>query len=232
MAEKRWMYLAVSAILAVGLLAISAILITFGMIGPGLPPSINGWYFPPVPDGYRLGNTRVFTGTGAEHFGMIGEVSTSCPALFPAISQDCIHAEYERLHLNMTPMESRYIVISWCFNRTTTFEDAERILYQELARSGEVSTTDVAVLQAGNEGRVQGVLVPVTQFFSNETSGYFIEYRRPLLKSREDYLIMYYGVLGSRDLGVHAPFLAVLMAKGGIPEDTGTIHPLAGSTLT
>lgn len=230
MAKKRWKCIAVIAILAVGLLAVAANL-TFGMIGPGLPPSINGWYFP-VPDGNRIGNTRVFTGTGAEHFGMIGEVSQSCPVLFPTISQDCIHAEYEQLYPNMTSMESRYIVASWYFNNTATFEDGERILHWELARSGKVTTTGVTILQAGNEGCGLEVLVPVTQFISNKTSGFFIEYRRPLLSSREDYLIMYYGILGSRDLEAHAPFLAVLMSKGGTPEDTGTIHPLADGILT
>jgi hypothetical protein len=114
---------------------------------------------------------------------------------------------------------------------TATFEDGERILHRVLAGSGKVTTTGVTILQAGNEGHGQEVLVPVTQFISNGTSGYFIEYRRPLLSSREDYLIMYYGILGSRDLEAHAPFLAVLMSKGGIMEDTGTIQPLADGIL-
>jgi hypothetical protein len=225
MIKKRWKLVVVVAIIAAGLLVVTFIL-NFMMIGPGLPPSINGWYFPPVPEGYHLGNTRMFTGTGADHFGMIGEVSRSCPDLFPAISQDCIYAEYERLYPNMTSMGSRYIVVSYYFNRTATFKDGEHILYQELASSGKVTTTDMAILQAGDDGQGREVLVPVTQFISNETSGYFIEYQRPLLSSREDYLIMYYGILGSRDLGVHAPFLAILMSKGGIPKDTGAIHPL------
>jgi hypothetical protein len=151
MTKNRWKLILVASILAAGLLAVAATL-NFGVIGPGLPPSISGWYFP-GPDGYHLDSTRMFTGTGAEHFGMIGEVSRSCPALFPTISQDCIHAEYERLYPNMTSMESRYIVVSWYFNRTATFEDGERILYRELARSGKVTTTSVAILQAGDEGR-------------------------------------------------------------------------------
>lgn len=230
MTKNRWKLIVVAAILAAGLLAVAANL-NLGMIGPGLPPSINGWYFP-VPDGYHFGNTRLFTGTGAEHFGMIGDVSRSCPALFPAISQDCISAEYERLYPNMTSMESRYIVVSWYFNRTAAFEDGERILYRELARSGNVTTTGVAILQAGDDGLGREVLVPVTQFIGHGTSGYFIEYRRPLLPSREDYLVMYYGVLGSRDLEAHTPFLVILMSEGGLPAETGAIHPLADDILT
>ena len=99
--------------LAVGLIV--GIYFNFGMIGPGLPPSINGWYFP-SPDGKTFNGTRFFSNTGSEHFGMIGEVSASCPSLFPSISSDCLYGEFERYYANSSPMPERYIVISWYFN--------------------------------------------------------------------------------------------------------------------
>lgn len=219
--EKRWTLLAIIVVLAAALIAFAANL-DFGLIGPGLPPSINGWYFP-VPDGDRLGNTRIFTGTGAQHFGMIGEVNQSCPDMFPAISQDCIHAEYERLNPDMTSMEPRYIVVSWYFDRMAAFEEGERVLHQALACSGNVTTASVAIQPSGDNRQIREV--PMTEFVGSKTSGYFVEYRRPLISSREDYLIIYYGVLGSQDLEAHATFLAALISEGGIPPDTSVIRP-------
>jgi hypothetical protein len=196
----------------------------FGFIGPGLPDSINGWYFP-EPDGFYNNGTRMFTGTGTEHFGRIGGISSTCPLMFPNISDECIGGQYERFYPDLSPMDDKYVAISWSFNRTEDFENAEKILYQSLEESGNIS---VMILDIGPELRRRSAIgdnetqygfnkVPVTQYISNKTSGYFMEFRRPLLQDREDYMIVYYGVLDSNDMSAHSRFLTVLMVQGGFP---------------
>jgi len=212
------------------LILISVILIAgsyfhFGFIGPGLPNSINGWYFP-EPDGYYNNGTWMFTGTGTEHFGRTGEISTTCLSLFPKISDECIEGKFERFNPDLSPMDDKYVAISWGFNKTEDFENSEKILYQFLEKTGNISLTNLDIgpelrrrLSTGdNKTQYDFNEVPVTRYTSNNTSGYFIEFRRPLLRDRPDYMIVYYGVLDSGDISAHSRFLTVLMVEGGFPS--------------
>jgi len=206
----------------------------FVMIGPGLPPSVNGWYFP-QPDGRYIDGTRVFANTGAEHYGMNGPVSRICPDMFPVISSDCIQAQYERFYANDSRMDSHYIVISWYFNNTAKFADAEQELNDFLKRSGTVSDIRLDLnpeFQRVSAFRADDIQysftsVPVSQYTSNATSGYFIVYNRPLIRDRQDYIIMYYGVLNDSDIRTHEAFLTTLLVQGGFPTDPGVISPFA-----
>lgn len=206
----------------------------FGMIGPGLPSSVNGWYFPDPTGNYNNG-TRMFTETGTEQYGMSGSISQACPQLFPTISRDCIQARYERFSANDSKMSPQYIVISWYFNDTDDFSNAELELNNFLKRSGNVKNIRLdfdpelqrlsAVLP---EQRAQYTFtaVPVSQYTSNVTSGYFIVYTRPLIRDRQDYIIMYYGVLNDSDIRAHEAFLTTLLVQGGFPPDPSVISPL------
>jgi hypothetical protein len=206
----------------------------FWMIGPGLPASINGWYFPQPTGDYSHG-TQMFTETGTEHYGMSGSINRICPQLFPALSRDCIQAQYERFYANDSKMGAQYIVISWYFNDTDDFSNAEQDLYNFLERSGDVKNIDLDVKPELQ--RLSAILpeqrahytftsVPVTQYTSDSTSGYFISYKRPLLRDRQDYIIMYYGVLDDSDIRTHTPFLTTLLIRGGFPQDPAVISRL------
>jgi|GEM_PF-2929112 len=205
----------------------------FGMIGPGLPDSINGWYFP-EPTGYDNNGTRMFTGTGSEHFGMTGSISKSCSSLFPVISDNCLQSRYARFYPNNSRMDGEFVVISWEFNRTKDFDSAEQLLYQSLKNSGNVSNANLNLSQElrrvllipGNTIQYEFSSVPVTRYISERTSGFFIEYKQPLLKERQDYIIMYYGVLDTADVQTHESFLTTLMVQGGFPQDPGRISGL------
>jgi hypothetical protein len=232
---KRKLKLIVIAIVAVTVFCtILGFYCNFWMIGPGLPASINGWYFP-QPTGYYSNGTRMFTETGTEHYGMSGSINQICPQLFPAYSRDCIQARYERYYANDSKMGAQYIVISWYFNDTDDFSNAEQELNNFLKRSGNVKNIRLdlkpelqrlsAILP---EQRAQYTFtsVPVTQYTSDATSGYFISYKRPLLRDRQDYIIMYYGVLDDSDIRTHATFLTTLLIRGGFPQDPAVISRL------
>ncbi|MCK9632546.1 MAG: hypothetical protein M0R30_13020 [Methanoregula sp.] len=226
--------------MGIGTVAIFGVVIgwfcNFGMIGPGLPPSINGWYFP-QPDGRYNDGTQIFANTGAEHYGMNGPVSRICPEMFPVLSSDCIQAQYERFYANDSGMDSHYIVISWYFNDAIKFSDAEHELNDFLKRSGTVSDISldlnpefqrISALRADNV-QYSFTSVPVSQYTSNVTSGYFITYARPLIRDRQDYIVMYYGVLNDSDIRAHATFLTTLLVKGGFPQDPDVISQLSES---
>jgi hypothetical protein len=206
----------------------------FWMIGPGLPASINGWYFPQPTGDYSHG-TRMFTETGTEHYGMSGSISQACPQLFPALSNDCIYAHYERFYANDSKRSPQYIVISWYFNDTDDFSNAEEELDNFLKRSGDVE--DISLDINPELQRLSAILpeqqalyaftsVPVLQYTSDSTSGYFIAYEKPLLRDRQDYIIMYYGVLDDSDIRTHATFLTTLLVRGGFPQDLAVISRL------
>lgn|SRR5208337_537996 len=205
----------------------------FGMIGPGLPDSINGWYFP-QPTGYDNNGTRMFIGTGSEHYGMTGSVNQTCPPLFPALARDCIQARYDRFYPNNSRMAGQYMVVSWYFADADDYANAEQDLCNFLNRSGNVSDTSLDLrpelqrLSAVSTDRTRYMFtsVPVTQYASDATSGFFISYKKPLLRDRQDYIIMYYGVLNDSDIRPHAPFLTTLMVQGGFPQNQTTISRL------
>ncbi|MPM80953.1 hypothetical protein SDC9_128004 [bioreactor metagenome] len=52
-----------------------------------------------------------------------------------------------------------------------------------------------------------------TGYESSETTGYFLMYERPFLKGREDYFIVYYGIMGPTNLTEETPALKKLIAK-------------------
>lgn len=163
----------------------------FIRIGPGLPPSesMPKWYIPGAWQGNEQG----------------------CTSLFPEISPYCKVGRYS---------DGRFISV-WYFDDESEFLEGEDTLYRDLEENGNVFQQELNIsteLQEEIERREVENFPNLTSFNSTgyegpETSGYFLVYERPFLKGREDYFIVYYGIMGTTNLTEEAPTLKILMAE-------------------
>jgi len=66
----------------------------------------------------------------------------------------------------------------------------------------------------------------VTEYESETTSGYFLVYKKPFLAGRDDYFIVYYGLMGSVNLSNQTPLLKELITDGYYLNEPGTVGSL------
>jgi len=212
------------------------------MIGPGLPPpsGMPNWYIPGTGILMRENGTPVIkNGTPvvgrsvAEHFELIGDRMEGCPSCFPAISQYCGYANYTR-----TGSDDQYLIAAWYFDDSKNFLQAERDLYQYLGERGRVSTVELDIDEEMDEEikRRESRLAwgptfgpkrfNVTEYESETTSGYFLVYKKPFLAGRDDYFIVYYGLMGSVNLSNQTPLLKELITDGYYLNEPGTVGSL------
>ncbi|AKB19009.1 hypothetical protein [Methanosarcina sp. WWM596] len=166
-------------------------MLDFIQIGPGLPPSksMPKWYIP----GAWQGNAH------------------SCTSSFPTISPYCKVGKFS---------DGRFISV-WYFDAESEFLKGEDTLYRYLEENGDVFQQELNIsteLQDEIERREVENFPNFTFFNSTgyespETSGYFLVYKRPFLKGREDYFIAYYGILGTINLTEETPALKKLIAE-------------------
>lgn len=170
-------------------------ILDFIRIGPGLPPSeaMPGWYIP----------------------GAWKENVQNCTLPFPKISPYCKIGNFSG---------GRFISV-WYFEDESEFLKAEDVLYLYLEENGNLSQQEINIsteLQEIIERReAKNSWGPTfgphsfntTRYESPETSGYFLVYKRPFLKEREDYFIAYYGIRGMTNLTEETPALRKLIAK-------------------
>lgn len=166
-------------------------MLDFIRIGPGLPPSesMPKWYIP----GAWQGNIQ------------------SCTSSFPKISPYCNAGNYS---------EGKFINV-WYFDDESKFLKGEDTLYLYLEENGNVFHQELnisAELQEEIERREVENSCNITSFNatgyeSPETSGYFLVYKRPFLETREDYFIVYYGIMGLTNLTEETPELKKLIAE-------------------
>jgi hypothetical protein len=167
------------------------LVLDFIRIGPGLPPSesMPKWYIP----GAWQGNIQ------------------SCTSSFPKISPYCNAGNYS---------EGKFINV-WYFDDESKFLKGEDTLYLYLEENGNVFHQELnisAELQEEIERREVENSCNITSFNatgyeSPETSGYFLVYKRPFLETREDYFIVYYGIMGLTNLTEETPELKKLIAE-------------------
>jgi len=160
-------------------------------IGPGLPPSesMPKWYIP---------------GSWQKH-------EQSCTSLFPEISSYCHKRNFSG---------GKFINV-WYFDDESKFLKGEDLLYRHLEENGNIFHRELNIsteLQDEIERREVENFPNFTFFNSTgyespETSGYFLVYKRPFLKGREDYFIAYYGILGTTNLTEETPALKKLIAE-------------------
>ncbi|WP_440948018.1 hypothetical protein ACSAZL_07170 [Methanosarcina sp. T3] len=164
-------------------------------IGPGLPPSeaMPKWY---IPGGWQRN-------------------AHDCTSLFPEISPYC----------NVGNYSGGKSITVWYFDDESEFVKGEDTLYRYLEENGDefrqelnISTElhdEIARREADNSWRPTFGLhsFNATGYESPETSGYFLVYKRPFLKEREDYFIVYYGVRNATNLTEETPALKRLIAK-------------------
>lgn len=164
-------------------------------IGPGLPSSesMPKWYIP----GAWKGNVQ------------------SCTSFFPQISPYCNAGKYSG---------GKFINV-WYFDDESEFLKGEDILYRYLEEGGNLSqqklniSAELKEVIRRREAKISysETFGPhsfnTTEYESPETSGYFLVYKRPFLKGREDYFIAYYGIMGTTNLTEETPALKKLIAK-------------------
>ena len=210
--------------------------------GPGLPPpaGMSNWYIPGT--GILIGEngtpvikngTPVMGRSVAEHFELIGDRTGGCPSCLPVVSQYCSYANYTR-----TGSDDRYLIAAWYFDDSKNFLQAEADLYQYLEEYGRVSTVELNISEEMDEEikRRESRLVwgptfgpkrfNATEYESETTSGFFLVYKKPFLAGRDDYFIVYYGLMGAVNLSNRTPFLKELMADGYYLNEPGTVGGL------
>ncbi|WP_292388779.1 hypothetical protein [Methanosarcina sp. UBA5] len=177
-------------------------------IGPGLPPpeAMPKWYIP----GAWQGNVQ------------------SCTSFFPQISPYCKSRNYS---------EGKFMIV-WYFDDESKFLKGEDTLYQYLNANGNVFQQKLNIStelqekikrdKANNSwGPTSGPhLFNATGYESLETSGYFLVYKRPFLKDREDYFIAYYGIMGTMNLTEETPALKKLIAESYYMSKEGKVDNL------
>jgi hypothetical protein len=171
------------------------LVLDFIRIGPGLPPSeaMPKWYVP----GAWQGNVQ------------------SCTSPFPEISPYCNARDYSG---------GKFINV-WYFDDESKFLKEENTLYQYLSVNGNVFQQKLNIStelqekikkdEANNSwGPTFGShSFNATGYESPETTGYFLVYKRPFLETREDYFIVYYGIMGLNNLTEETPELKKLIAE-------------------
>lgn len=180
--------------LIVALVGIWFILDTLS-IGPGLPPSesMPKWYIP----------------------GAWQKSEKGCTSLFPKISSYC----------DMGNFSGEKFISVWYFDGESEFLKGEDTLYQYLNSNGSVSQQKLNIstelqerIKREDANSSWGPTVDshsfnATEYESPETSGYFLVYERPFLETREDYFIVYYGIMGLTNLTEETPELKKLIAE-------------------
>lgn len=167
------------------------LLLDFIQIGPGLPPSesMPKWYIP----------------------GAWQKSEQGCTALFPKISSYC----------DMGNFSGGKFISVWYFDDESEVLKGENTLYRYLEENGNVFQQELNIskeLQEETEKREVENSYNLTSFNatgyeSPETSGYFLVYERPFLETREDYFIVYYGIMGLTNFTEETPALKKLIAE-------------------
>lgn len=185
--NKRIVFLIFLVVAVIGV----CFLLNFIKIGPGLPPSeaMPKWYIP----------------------GAWQKNEQGCTSLFPEISSYCDMENFS---------EGKFISV-WYFDDESEFLKGENTLYLYLEENGNMFQQELNIsteLQEEIKRREVENFPNLTSFNStgyesSETSGYFLVYESPFLKGREDYFIVYYGIMGTTNLTEETPELKKLIAE-------------------
>lgn len=189
--NKRIVFLIFLAVAVIGVW----FLLNFIKIGPGLPPSeaMPKWYIP----------------------GAWQKNEQGCTSLFPEISSYCDMENFS---------EGKFISV-WYFDDESEFLKGENTLYRYLEENGNMFQQELNIStelqeeikrsEANNswDPAFGSYSFNSTGYESSETSGYFLVYERPFLKEREDYFIVYYGIMSTTNLTEETPELKKLIAE-------------------
>jgi len=116
-------------------------------------------------------------------------------------------------------------MIVWYFDDESEFLKGEDTLYRYLNANGSVfqqklniSTELQEKIKRDKANNTWGPTVGshsfnATGYESPQASGYFLVYERPFLETREDYFIVYYGIMGTTNLIEETPALKKLIAE-------------------
>jgi hypothetical protein len=134
-----------------------------------------------------------------------------CASLFPEISSYCDMKNFS---------EGKFINV-WYFDDESEFLKGENTLYRYLEENGNMFQQELNIsteLQEEIKRREVENFPNLTSFNStgyesSETSGYFLVYERPFLKGREDYFIVYYGIMSTINLTEETPELKKLIVE-------------------
>jgi len=175
------------------------VLLDFVAIGPGLPPPklMPDWYIPGADFNWDRNKN-------------------SCFSSFPNnISPYC----------NVGKFSDENFINVWYFDDESNFLTGEDVLYHYLKENGNLSQQEINISTEIQEVYKREMakntswepLVPhllnITEYTSHETSGYFIVYEKPFLKTREDYFIVYYGTMDKQNFTEEKPLLKKLIVE-------------------
>lgn len=150
-------------------------------------------------------------------------VEKGSPPFFPEVSSQCYSGNYSR----------HKFITAWYFDDRAAFLKGERILYRFLKEEGRVFVEE---FDLNEELRIYGretsgpVFFNATGYEGENVSGYFLVYERPFFEERDDYFIVFYGVMED-DLSEQKPALKKLMAKSFWHRGEG-VRELAPSRLS
>lgn len=199
----------------------------FIAIGPGLPPSAGmpEWYLPDY-DIKPENEVIIKDYNVTEHFALDGDRVMKCPSVFPLVSEYCGYANYVE-----TDSDNQYLIISWYFDDGRKFLQGQKVLNQYLEERGNVSSTKLDISdELKRLGKEQGFAskpFECTGYESDSTSGYFLVYQHPFMVEKDDYFIVYYGLVGSAVRPDRIPFLKELVARSYYLNEPGVVSGLA-----
>jgi len=227
----------IGIIIGVIFLVIGIFLIAqFVKIGPGVPPA---QYLPRllIPEGdISSMNCSGYAGSsGTKYFTRLGQIRDDNPQHFPHLSDYSSYRMYRSERTNATVM-----IAVWYFSSDADFSVAKKKLSGYLQQNGTVASRELVLensvgdtcsgltKDSGTSGPSRVTAIQVTSFSGTSGSGVFFTSSRPLISSRDDFFIQYYGTAGdSNKPGDTAEIVDLINLNERPYHLKGKIGPLA-----
>lgn len=220
--EKENRIITKKAILLVFLMGVIAIIaLRFVMIGPGIPPDADMSYLMLSDQGPSFEKCPLIrNGSGIRPGICVESIREGSYPHFRNLSPTSRYGIFG----NTGSGESMVIAV-WYFKRESDFVPTEGQLVKYLKDHGILNPAELdfraeqQVIKKMNQEnpRESRLMIPQTvqgtAYSDNETAGYFFVIQRPISLDREDYYLMYYGVVTTSDLSSATPSLKLLMAE-------------------
>ncbi|MCK9632103.1 MAG: hypothetical protein M0R30_10730 [Methanoregula sp.] len=234
--EKENRVITIRAILLVLLIGVIAIIaVRSVMIGPGIPPDADMSYLMLSDQGPSFERCPLIQNGSKTPPGLcVDSIREGNYPHFPELSPSSRYGIFG----NTGSGESMVIAV-WYFKRENDFvlKEGQLVKYLQdhgIINKGELDfSAEQQVIKKRNleNPRESRLMIPQTvqgtAYSDNETAGYFFVIQRPISLDREDYYLMYYGVVTNNTPSSATPSLKLLMAENnGYYTFRGVVRPL------
>jgi len=202
--------LVLTAIIAIVILLLFMIIITFHPIGPGLPEHMDF-------SGAVIGNLAPLcasvndTNSPKPEF-CISQKNTGNYPMFPSLSPMAGYAMVRKPGTNET-----FVAAIWYFEHQDECATSEKELSQYLKSHGQVAPVALDLSQEIQSWKytsrqISSPVLKGTAFEGNDTAGYFFVIKKAIMPTRDDCFIEYFGQIGKSDLSAGSSDLRYIIA--------------------